>query len=213
MKMRNGKISLRKLKNVNRDYKCLEKWYQKEEIYSHFEQRKLTYDEIKNKYLPRTKDNAKVPVYMIEYENNPIGIIQYQFINEENKKLYNLNIENCYEIDIFIGELNFHNKGIGKTSINLLSDFLFKEKQADLLVMCPLKNNYNAIKCYNNCGFEIKSEFQTEDTIGIKQVYALMVKDGGGCATESYNLHGSIYDIDKNNCEYTKKLFKKIHHI
>lgn len=36
---------------------------------------------------------------------------------------------------------------------------------------------------------------------------------GGGCATGSYNLNGSIYDIDKNNCEYTKRLFKKIHNI
>ena len=33
------------------DYKMLEKWYQEEEIYSHFEQRKLNYDEIKNKLL------------------------------------------------------------------------------------------------------------------------------------------------------------------
>lgn len=36
---------------------------------------------------------------------------------------------------------------------------------------------------------------------------------GGGCATGSYNACGSIYDTDKNNCEYTKKLFKKIHNI
>lgn len=36
---------------------------------------------------------------------------------------------------------------------------------------------------------------------------------GGGCATGSFNMQGSIYDIDKNNCEYTRKLFKKIHNI
>ncbi len=36
---------------------------------------------------------------------------------------------------------------------------------------------------------------------------------GGGCATGSYNACGSIYDIDQNNCEYTKKLFKKIHNV
>lgn len=177
MIMRSGKISLRKLENSSTDYKFLEKWYQEEEVYSHFEQRKLTYEEIKKKYLPRTKENTKVPVYMIEYENNPVGIIQYQLINEKNKKLYGLNIENCYEMDIFIGELNLHNKGIGKTSVDLMSDYLFKEKQADLLVMCPLKDNYNAIKCYRNCGFEIKNEFQTEDTIGTKQVFTLMVKE------------------------------------
>lgn len=42
---------------------------------------------------------------------------------------------------------------------------------------------------------------------------ASIISCGGGCATGSYNLNKSIYDIDKNNCEYTKKLFKKIHHI
>lgn len=40
-----------------------------------------------------------------------------------------------------------------------------------------------------------------------------VISCGGGCATGSYNMNGSIYDIDKNNCEYTKKIFRKIHHI
>jgi hypothetical protein len=34
---------------------------------------------------------------------------------------------------------------------------------------------------------------------------------GGGSTTGSYNLNSSIYDLDKNNCEHTRKLFKKIH--
>ena len=50
------------------------------------------------------------------------------------------------------------------------------EKKADLLVMCPLKNNIKAISCYKKCGFEIKNYFETKDTIGNKQTYALMVK-------------------------------------
>ena len=33
----------------------LEKWYQEEEIYSHFEQRKLNYDEIKNDLIIATE--------------------------------------------------------------------------------------------------------------------------------------------------------------
>lgn len=40
---------------LKKTIKMLEKRYQEEEIYSHFEQRKLNYNEIKNKYLPRTK--------------------------------------------------------------------------------------------------------------------------------------------------------------
>lgn len=174
--MKNGKINLRKLNDNEKDYKLLEKWYQEEEIYLHFEQKKLTYEEVKKKYLSRTAEDAKIPVFMIEYDNIPVGIIQYQLINDENKKLYNITIDNCYEIDIFIGEVKLHNKGIGRNSINIITNYLFQKKKANLLVMCPLKENKNAIKCYENCGFKIKDFFKTENTIGKTQEFVLMVK-------------------------------------
>lgn len=170
-------LRLRLLNDNEEDYKILEKWYQEEEIYSHFEQRKLNYNEIKDKYFPRTLKNAKIPVYMIEYKKNPIGIIQYQLINDENKKLYGINYNKCYEIDIFIGELSMHNRGIGKKAINVLTKFLFNNYQAKLLVMCPLKKNISAIKCYEKCGFKINKSFKTEDTIGNSQEYLLMIKE------------------------------------
>lgn len=72
----------------------------KKEIYSSFEQRKLSYKEIKEKYYPRTLKTAKIPVYMIEYKDKPVGIIQYKLVEEEDKKLYKLTGNNIYEIDI-----------------------------------------------------------------------------------------------------------------
>lgn len=175
--MIDGKLKLRLLNDNEEDYKMLEKWYQEEEIYSHFEQRVLNYNEIKNKYFPRTLKDAKIPVYMIEYNNNPIGIIQYQLINNENKKLYNISCNSCYEIDIFIGELTMQGRGLGKKAIVLLSDFLFKDKHAELLVMCPLKENILAISCYKKCGFKVNKLFKTEDTVGVLQEYFLMIKE------------------------------------
>ena len=175
--MNDGSLKLRLLNDREEDYKMLEKWYQEEEIYSHFEQRILNYNEIKNKYRPRTLKNAKIPVYMIEYETNPIGIIQYQLINDENKKLYGISCNNCYEIDIFIGELGMHNRGLGQKAINVLTKFLFSNFHANLLVMCPLKENIAAIKCYEKCGFKINKVFKTEDTIGNLQEYFLMIKE------------------------------------
>ena len=77
----------------------------------------------------------------------------------------------------FIGELKEHNKGIGSKAINILSNLLKKEKNAEILVMCPLENNIKAINCYKKCGFYIKDYFNTKDTIGISQTYALMVKE------------------------------------
>lgn len=54
-----------------------------------------------------------------------------------------------------------------------------------------------------------RSRFDNEECLTCPSI----ISCGGGCATGSYNLNKSIYDIDKNNCEYTKKLFKKIHNI
>lgn len=170
-------VNIRLLQDKVEDYKMLEIWYQEKEIYSSFEQRKLNNKEIKEKYYPRTLKTAKIPVYMIEYKDKPVGIIQYKLVEEEDKKLYKLPGNNIYEIDIFIGELNEHNKGIGSKAINILSNLLKKEKNAEILVMCPLENNTKAINCYKKCGFYIKDYFDTKDTIGILHTYALMVKE------------------------------------
>lgn len=175
--MIDGAIKLRKLQDVDGDYKKLYEWYQEAEVYSQFEPRKLNYDEVKNKYMPRTLEEAKVPVFMIEYENKPVGIIQYQKINKENQELYGINSNNAYEVDIFIGDISQHNKGIGRRSINLLIEYLNKKNQVDMIVMCPLKNNSSAIKCYENCGFKVIKKFKIEDTIGVLQEYLLMIKD------------------------------------
>ncbi len=168
----NEDICLRRLKNIESDYKHLEKWYQEKEVNSYFEQRKLSYNEIKTKYYERTLDNTKIPVYMIEYKDNPIGIIQYKKIDKE---LYNLKEDIIYELDIFIGEINLHNKGIGHIVINKMCEYLFNEKDAEILVMCPLKSNNKAINCYKKSNFLIEKEFVEKDTIGNKQIYILMI--------------------------------------
>lgn len=176
-KLKIENITLERLKDEEKNYQLLEKWYQEKEIYNSFEQKTLTYKEIKNKYYPRTLSNTKIPVYMIYYDKNPIGIIQYQSLSKETKKIYNIEIENSYEIDIFIGEIKMHNLGIGKKVIDLISDTLFKEEKANLLIMCPLKENKKAIKCYQNSEYKITKEFVSNDTLGNKKKYLLMTKE------------------------------------
>ena len=79
--------------------------------------------------------------------------------------------------NIFIGDVKYHNKGIGYKSILIMNKYLFEEKNANLLIMCPLIDNFSAIKCYEKCGFVNKRKFVTEDTIGTLQEYILMVKE------------------------------------
>lgn len=171
------KVILRKLEDTEFDYKLLEKWYQNDFVYLYFEQRPLNYLEIKNKYYPRTLEDASIPVYMIEYENRPIGIVQYKLVNNDDKIIYGLNGDNIYELDIFIGELDYQNKGLGKICIDIISKYLFKEKNANKIIMCPLKDNLKAINCYKKCGFIIVKDFIDNDTIGNQKEYVLMIRE------------------------------------
>ena len=170
-------ILLRRLNDSDEDYMLLSKWCSQKEIYVHFEQMILSLDEIKKKYYVRTLKDTDIPVYMIEYNKIPVGIIQYQLVSNENKELYKIDGNKCYEIDIFIGELDYHNRGIAKNSIRIMCNYLFKNKNADILVMCPLKGNEPAINCYLGCGFEIKNKYFAKDTIGNMKEYILMIKD------------------------------------
>lgn len=156
-------INLRLLKDIKSDYQYLYTWYQSKEVYTYFEQRSLSYEEIVRKYQPRTTQESITPVYMIEYKNIPIGIIQYTKLTQEDKSKYHLT-KNGYEIDIFIGNSKYYNLGIGTYVIKLLIQELSLSK--NIFVMTPETRNHRAINCYKKVGFIPHEKFYELDTLG-----------------------------------------------
>jgi aminoglycoside 6'-N-acetyltransferase len=170
----NDNIKLRLLKDTELDYKLLYKWYYNPEVYKYFEQRIPTYNEIVEKYSKRTSLTSITPVYIIEYNNIPVGIIQYTKLTNKAKKTYNI-IKDGYEIDIFIGEDDYYHKGIGSNAIKLLIDKLKQNKT--IFVMVPEIENINAIKCYEKVGFKQINTFKESNTIGIIKDKIVMIYD------------------------------------
>lgn len=164
----NSMVDLIKLIDEDENYQLLYKWCSKEYIYLNFEQRKLSFPEIKEKYYKRTLGNSSINTFLIRYNKVKIGLIQYQCFNNE------YGISKGIEIDIFIGEENYLHKGIGRKAINLLIDKLKNENH--VFVMLPLKTNIKAINCYLKVGFKIEKELIMNDTVGNKQTYLLMNK-------------------------------------
>ncbi len=66
-------ISLVKFEDNIEHYKLMYKWCNEKYIYEWFEQRKLSYDEIVNKYKGKLHDN-KQKLFMISYDNELIGL-------------------------------------------------------------------------------------------------------------------------------------------
>lgn len=167
-------IRLRLLSNNETDYKLLHKWYFNPKVYKYFEQRIPTYNEIVEKYSKRTSLTSITPVYIIEYNNIPVGIIQYTKLTNKAKKTYNI-IKDGYEIDIFIGEDDYYHKGIGSNAIKLLIDKL--KQNNTIFVMVPEIENINAIKCYEKVGFKQINTFKEPNTIGIIKDKIVMIYD------------------------------------
>ena len=177
--MKREQVTLRRLRNAESDYRLLTTWCAQESVYRYFEQRVLKAEEIRAKYYPRTLEDAKVSVYLIEWENRPVGMIQYQKVDAERAGLCGIGTENGYEMDLFIGEEACRGQGIGQAAVCLMAKKLFAEEQAEVLLMCPLKENIRAIRCYEKCGFKQSGCIRESDTIGVMQEYAVMQKKKG----------------------------------
>ena len=168
-------IELRLLKDCEKDYKLLYKWYHNPQVYKYFEQRIPTYDEIVLKYSKRVSLDSITPVYMIEYNDIPVGIIQYTKLTNQTKQTYHID-KDGYDIDIFIGEDKYYHKGIGYNVIKLLINKLKKENI--IFAMVPEATNINAIKCYEKIGFKKLSRIKESNTIGIIKDKIVMIYKG-----------------------------------
>ena len=158
-------ITFRKLEDNQNEYKQLHKWCQNEFVYEWFEQRKLSYDEIVNKYKNKLKEN-KQELLIIKCNNKDIGLVQ----------IYKYD-DTTYEYDLFIGEEEYLNKGIGTIIVNKVNNYIYNKYKVNSIILRPFKRNIRAIKCYEKCGFKYISEYLGKDTLGNPEVIVVLKKE------------------------------------
>lgn len=171
----NNNLKFRLMIDNKEDYQKVYKWCQEKFVYEWFEQRKLSYEEIVNKYSNKINKSNQT-VLIMEYENIPIGLLQFNKYVDNLEVINKKNFKNIYEYDLFIGKEAYLSKGIGKTIINTIDNYLFKEKNADAIILRPFKRNIRAIKCYQKCGYQMISEYLGKNTIGDLEVICVMLK-------------------------------------
>ena len=151
--MKNKDLRVRTL--VESDKFLLVKWLSDPEVLQYYEGRDNPFDveKVKREFFDDEDDAIRC---LIEFEETPIGYVQFYEIDEEERKLYGYvdSKDVIYGMDQFIGEVSYWNKGIGTMLVSSVAKFLIREKGADRIVMDPQKQNERAIHCYEKCGFE-----------------------------------------------------------
>lgn len=156
------KIELIKFVGDENNYKLMHKWCSNGFVYEWFEQRVLSFDEIKNKYKNKLMSGEQ-DMYIMVCDDTPIGYVQI-YKNDES-----------YEFDLFIGEEDYLHRGIGSRVVKMINDLIYEKYKVDHIVLRPFKRNVGAVNCYKKNGFEIIDEYEDEDTLGNKEMYLLMI--------------------------------------
>jgi len=158
-------ILFRKLEDNDNEYNMLYKWCSKKHVYEWFEQRVLSFDEIKEKYKNKLKSN-KEDLFIITYNNIDIGLVQIY-----RSDYY----EDSYEYDLFIGEEEYLNKGIGTEIVNKINKMIYENYNTNSIILRPFKRNQRAISCYKKCNFKVIDEYNGYDTLNNPELITVLI--------------------------------------
>jgi aminoglycoside 6'-N-acetyltransferase len=141
------------------DYKLLEKWLSDPAVLEFYEGRDNPFnlEKVMKKFAHRTRGESEVTPCIIEYDDQAIGYIQYYIVDAEEYEVHDkIDIgEYLYPfgMDLFIGETEYWNMGIGTYLVKGMIHYLFENENADGIFIDPHTCNKRAIKCYEKSGF------------------------------------------------------------
>ena len=91
---------------------------------------------------------------ILQYRGDPVGYLQHYPLPEEDKAEYRLDeVEGVHAIDMFIGQPELWNQGLGTRFVRLILNYLFKDLSAKRVAIDPQVSNRRAIRCYEKAGF------------------------------------------------------------
>jgi RimJ/RimL family protein N-acetyltransferase len=138
------KITIRPLRA--KDAAISYRWRNNPEIWKYTKSKpdkKITY-EIELAWLREVlkRPNERRFAICVGEDSQYIGNVQLTDIDERTAQFH-----------IFIGEIDYHGKGVGTKSTLLILDYAFSVLELETVYLFVNKNNTAAIKLYEKCGF------------------------------------------------------------
>ena len=152
------------------DLPQLHRWFQEPMIRQLYaKNQSYSLEDMIQKYKPRLANLDHIPSFIIEYEQQDMGFIQYycldahlpEGITRDNPLFKKYLSHEMAGMDLFIADNDNRGKGLGIQIIHqFITEFLSNYKA---IVIDPERQNEQAIRCYKKSGFEI-TNFSTDKT-------------------------------------------------
>ncbi len=154
MQFEDGGLLVRILQDDDAFILC--RWLNNPAVLAFYDGRDRVYDidMIRAKFFDDTRANRPLG-HLVLWQDTPLGYIQTYLVGAREREIYGYSSElsKVYGMDLFLGEPDRWNQGIGTTLVRSVANQLFREYHAAAVVVDPRTDNLRAVHVYEKCGF------------------------------------------------------------
>jgi RimJ/RimL family protein N-acetyltransferase len=117
----------------------------------------MTSDEARQEYGPLVRGEDPMTACVIEFEGRAAGYVQFHpwepFVDDAVEMGFSSDVEGAWGLDVFIGEPDLVDRGIGSAAVDLLCRYMVEERGASRVMLVAAAENGRALRAYEKVGF------------------------------------------------------------
>ena len=179
---REGDLAVRRMRDEREDYALFVRWRNEPHVAEWWttddDPTPTTPERVAEKYGPRTEDASWVTSCIISLGDRPVGYVQFYPWDAEPEAAAEMSvpvIEGSFGLDIFIGEPDVIDRGIGTRVVALLARHLFEDRDATAIALLTPVGNSRAHRAYEKAGFRKVKQTLDDVVNGERRMSWLMV--------------------------------------
>jgi len=190
-----GRLIIRRMRDEPQDYEQMVRWCNRPHVREWWDpdESDLSLEEAVRQYGPRTRDGSATTACIIEWAGAPVGYIQFYpwAAYEEDVRAMGLPATTgSWGLDVFLGEPELIDRGIGSAAVDLLCGYLFAARDASSVMLAVAIENGRAIRAYEKAGFLRAGMVLDVDIKGGERIPSwLVVRKQDGLASEGQGQH------------------------
>ena len=171
----NQGLSIRRIRDDENDHALLLRWLNTPHVAEWWnpERLALNLESVKTDYPSETRPDDPTTNCIIEVGRRPIGFVQFHPWDAYRAEMREIGFDlptGYWGIDIFIGEADHLNRGVGSRVVSLLRRYLVEERGATGVALVVAQDNVRAQRAYEKAGLHRKREVLDTDTRDGKRI-------------------------------------------
>lgn len=181
--IREGDLAIRQMRDDPADYELFVRWRNEPHVAEWWttddDPTPTTFDRVVAEYGPRAEDASWATGCIINVGDRPIGYTHFYRWSAEADEAREMgipDIDGAFGLDIFIGEPDMIDRGVGSRTVALLARHLFDDRRATSVALLTPVGNERAHRAYEKAGFrKVKQTLDTDVANGERRMSWLMV--------------------------------------